>query len=207
VLTRLVEELDIQLGNHENDGEVYDYTGLEAKLPYTTACLREAFRIDPIAAFMMPRCVQSPEGLDVAGTHVPQGVSIPNPPSTPRETLLMNEQTNCMINNHVLHHNPSLYGLDHDTFNPDRFLPDAPDVSARISSLMHFGMGHRACIGRNIALSSMYKIVTTLLGKYDLELVEGQKERGVGTFNYGLVERQAPLWVRAKERRVVSEKI
>jgi cytochrome P450 len=115
-------------------------------------------------------------------------------------------QTNCTIINHVLHHNPSLYGADHDVYNPNRFLPDAPNVSARISSLMHFGMGHRACIGRNIALSSTYKAVTTLLGKYEIELVEGQKERGVETWNYGLVERAKPLWVRVKERKV-SEKV
>lgn len=74
VLAKIVKELDGL--DHETNGDIYDFSGLEAKLPYTTACIREGFRIDPIGAFPTPRCVMNPEGLDVGGTRIPQGVSI-----------------------------------------------------------------------------------------------------------------------------------
>lgn len=78
-------------------------------------------------------------------------------------------------------------------------MPDSPDYDpAKVNLLMHFGIGHRACIGRNEALLSMYKIIATLLGKYRFELLD-QREV-MQTVSYGMVEKEGPLMVRVENR-------
>lgn len=51
------------------------FSGLEMQLPYTTACIRENFRISPVFTMPLPRKVCDPEGLVIDGIHVPYGVS------------------------------------------------------------------------------------------------------------------------------------
>ena len=78
-------------------------------------------------------------------------------------------------------------------------MPGSPDYEpAKANLLMHFGVGHRACVGRNEALLSMYKIITTLLGKYRFELVD--QNEIMQTVNYGMVEKEGPLMVRVEKR-------
>lgn len=50
------------------------YSGLEAQLPYATACIRENFRISPVFTMPLPRTVCDPNGAVINGIHVPQGV-------------------------------------------------------------------------------------------------------------------------------------
>jgi cytochrome P450 len=63
---------------------------------------------------------------------------------------------------------------------------------------MQFGMGHRQCIGRNIALISIMKIVVTLMRNYSLELVN--KDEGCELVSVGIGEKKGPLMVRVKRR-------
>lgn len=69
--------MDTQLTNNLNEG-IYEFSGLEAKLPYTLACLREGFRVTPISAHLIPRLVASPEGLQIGDELIPQGVRFSN---------------------------------------------------------------------------------------------------------------------------------
>ena len=41
---------------------------------------------------------------------------------------------------------------------------------------MSFGGGSRICLGRNLALVEVYKIVATLLNRYEIELADPSKE-------------------------------
>jgi cytochrome P450 len=55
-LHRLVRELDTQLPSSETAvSGIYEFAGLETKHFYALACIRESFRMTPIAAMFLPR--------------------------------------------------------------------------------------------------------------------------------------------------------
>lgn len=69
---------------------------------------------------------------------------------------------------------------------------------------MHFGNGHRVCMGRNLATMSIWKVVTTVLSRFELELVDlNQRDSVVETVTLGVTERKGPLMVRVRERQKV----
>ena len=66
----------------------------------------------------------------------------------------------------MLHRDPA-WGGDPDSFDPDRFAPEA--VRTRPGHLFKpFGTGARACIGRQFALHEATLVLGTLLRRYDL---------------------------------------
>ncbi|KAJ5409762.1 Cytochrome P450 E-class group I [Penicillium crustosum] len=129
------------------DGDIsYPIKGLEASLPYTMACVRENFRLNPVFTMPLWRCVGSPGGAKIGEFDVACG-------------------TNVCISNYVLHHNPEIWGEDHAVFQPDRWLgKDEPD---RSRFLIPFSIGHRMCIGRNLAMTNILKTITTLTSQFD----------------------------------------
>ncbi|WP_243761408.1 cytochrome P450 [Streptomyces sp. YIM 98790] len=67
----------------------------------------------------------------------------------------------------ALHRDPSVWGPDPESFDPDRFLPER--VRARPSHVFKpFGTGERACIGRQFALHEATLVLGMLLRRYDL---------------------------------------
>ncbi|QYT00078.1 hypothetical protein H0G86_007182 [Trichoderma simmonsii] len=80
IYSQIVEEMRRELPLLEQGA--YPYTGLEAKLPYTTACMRENFRHTPVFTMPLTRKVMSESGTVIAGTQVPAGVSIQMPLSS-----------------------------------------------------------------------------------------------------------------------------
>ncbi|KAH8695623.1 cytochrome P450 [Talaromyces proteolyticus] len=181
VLARVRAELDSAIPGQQRTP--YEFTGLETNLPYILACIRESFRMSPTAALLLPHEVINPAGTMIGDYHVPLGA-------------------NCSILSTCLHHNPDVWGSDHNQFDPDRFLPG----SARYSSsnpnmLFHFGQGNRQCAGRNIALMSIWKVVVTVMKNYDIELVNPNEEFVM--LEYGVGDKKGPMNVRVK-RRIVS---
>ncbi|KEF63430.1 uncharacterized protein A1O9_01408 [Exophiala aquamarina CBS 119918] len=184
VMATVVKEMNDNLISLDS-GSVHEFSGLEAKLPYTMACLRESFRISPISAHLIPRCVNAAAGLQIGAELIPKG-------------------TNCTIVNHVLHHNADIWGSDHNDFEPGRFFPDSSRYDpGNASLLLHFGIGHRQCIGRNIALLSIWKILTTLLMNYKFDIIE--KEEELVMLNFGVTEKRGPLLVKVEYRVKTGE--
>jgi unspecific monooxygenase len=67
----------------------------------------------------------------------------------------------------LVHRDPLAWGPDAEQFDPDRFLPEA--IRARPAySYLPFGVGERACIGRQFALHEAVLVLATLLHRYDL---------------------------------------
>ncbi|KAM5520510.1 hypothetical protein FOXYSP1_14400 [Fusarium oxysporum f. sp. phaseoli] len=160
ILNNVIQELDSNLSNHT--GQVISYQALEKDLPYTRACIHENFRINPVFTMPLPRKIMNPGGLVIQGCQIPQ-------------------KTTVFALNHVVHHNPSTWGKDHDQFIPDRFLgPNSKDLQGYLSP---FSTGHRMCIGKNLAIMNMLKVLSTVLGNYKLEMVH--PEEPVDTFSVG----------------------
>ncbi|KIM92627.1 hypothetical protein OIDMADRAFT_139359 [Oidiodendron maius Zn] len=177
ILQQVVEELDENLPFSE---AAYSDVGLENKLPILTACVRENFRINPVFTMPLPRVITAPGGIDIGGMHIPQG-------------------TNVSVCNYAIHRSASIWGPDSNRFDPNRWLRNIEDTESMLNYLMPFGAGHRACIGRNIAMTNIYKLSTTLLRNYNLE--QASKEREVKTQSVGLDELATDLkvWIQKRD--------
>ena len=167
-LGRLQAELDAAA----KEGRFSDYeTGLvtwheSQTLPYLDACVKEAFRLHPAPGLPMERVV--PEGgLEIAGRFVKGGTIV-----------------GCSA--WVLHRNENIFGRDVDEYRPERWLPFGGDEAAlkeatreerekeeqRIKvmngTMLQFGMGSRTCIGKNISLLEIYKLVPSMLRRFEV---------------------------------------
>ncbi|KAF4480165.1 Benzoate 4-monooxygenase [Fusarium agapanthi] len=98
--------------------------------------------------------VISYEALEIQGRQIPQ-------------------KTTVFALNHVVHHNPSVWGQDHDQFIPDRFLgPHSKELQEHLSP---FSTGHRMCIGKNLATMNTLKVLSTVLRNYRLEILHPEE--------------------------------
>lgn len=210
---KLTEELNgslLQMPDPKQD-RLPSYSGLEMQLPYATACIRESYRMSPVFSMPLPRTICDPAGADVDAHHIPQGVSslsytalhtlyLPTPGRiVPGDVLTkhIKKQANCSIVNHALHHNPEIWGEDHDVFRPERWLEEGNGTFSP-NDLLPFGTGHRGCIGRNIASMSVVKVLATLWRRYELEAVDADEELIMESVGIG--EKKGPLIVRARLR-------
>ncbi|KAF2258926.1 cytochrome P450, partial [Lojkania enalia] len=177
IIETLVQELDENLPSLPESQQVYTYTDT-SRLRYLSAVLKENFQINPVFTLPLGRSV--PEGgTTVAGSFIPGSVEV-------------------FIINHVLHHNPEIFGYDHAEFKVDRWLgPQAKELAQFLSP---FSTGHRACIGRNIVNFQIYKVVTTLLRNHKLEAVDGGQPGQIPTSTLASTHLHGLLMVRVYHR-------
>lgn len=135
-------------------------------LPYLNAVIREAMRMHPGVAMCLERYVPD-EGLTLPG-----GQFIPG---------------GCIVgmNPYVLARNQSVWGEDADVFRPERWLRDPTRETEeayqeRLKRMnaadLTFGAGSRVCIGRNLGMMEVYKVVAMLVSRYEIELVDPKGE-------------------------------
>ena len=103
-------------------------------------------------------------------------------------------QTNVSMCNQVVHHDALAWGNDPLFFRPERWLDAGNSLSS--NDLLSFGSGHRQCIGKNIAMISIVKVLTTIWRRYKLEAVESDENLVVESVGIG--EKKGPLLVRAR---------
>lgn len=75
---------------------------------------------------------------------------------------------------------------------------------------MHFGLGGRQCIGKTVAMSNIYKLMSTLLKEFQFELADEEEKAKVqrGGFqgeipemiSVGISDLASPLMVKARKR-------
>ncbi|KAK4125780.1 cytochrome P450 [Parathielavia appendiculata] len=119
-------------------------------LPYLQACLKEAMRVRPAVGLNITRLVP-PEGAELDGHFFPGGTSI-------------------ACNGWVLHRDKEIFGQDADDFRPERWLEDEERARKMERYMFQFGGGSHLCIGRNLALLEINKVVPRLLRDYRFEL-------------------------------------
>lgn len=156
---KLLEELNIAVAN----GTIEDRpTGLiswseSQKLPYLDACIKEALRLHPAAGLLLERVVP-PQGIKICGEFIPGGTIV-----------------GC--NAWVLHKRVEVFGDKVDEYRPVRWLEAAPEKLKEMNGTMfQFGAGARTCIGKNISLMEMYKLVPSFLRRFEIELPDPERE-------------------------------
>ncbi|KAJ0142276.1 Uncharacterized protein HZ326_14890 [Fusarium oxysporum f. sp. albedinis] len=118
-------------------------------LPFLNAVVKEALRCHPAAGLMLERIVPA-RGLEVNGHHISGGTIVG-------------------VNAWVLHRNKDIFGHDADRWRPSRWIEASTEQKRRMENYMFaFGAGSRTCIGKNISLLEMYKMVPALLRRYEV---------------------------------------
>ncbi|KAI1812409.1 cytochrome P450 [Poronia punctata] len=161
VLDSLRAELDdAARAGHFADNDLGVVTWSESqRLPYLDACVKEAFRMHPAAGLLLERIVPEP-GVEIAGHYVKGGTIV-----------------GCSA--WLIHRRPEIFGADVDVYRPERWLvdPSLPEpqrgererrIREMNGHMFQFGMGPRTCIGKNISLLEMYKLVPSLLRRYNV---------------------------------------
>lgn len=126
------------------------------ELPYLDAVIKEALRLHPAVGMLLERLV--PEN----GLQLPGGG-----PFLPAGTIVG-------ANAWIMHRMPAIFGADVDSFVPERWLraPDEPDAKYQsrrqgmLRATFTFGAGSRTCIGKNISLLEIYKLIPSLFLAY-----------------------------------------
>ncbi|KAI9810480.1 MAG: hypothetical protein M1827_006256 [Pycnora praestabilis] len=129
------------------------------KLPYLDGCIKEAFRLHPAAGLPLERIVP-PGGADICGKHIAGGTIV-----------------GCSA--WVIHRRKEVFGEDADVWRPERWLEGEGDkdrLKEMNGTMFQFGMGARTCIGKNISLLEIYKLVPSFLRRFEIQLVNPDKE-------------------------------
>ena len=159
VYSRLMDELDEATRNGtiaERDHARVSWSE-SLKLPYLDAIINESFRLHPAPGLVIERVVP-PQGMDILGHQIPGGTIV-----------------GC--NAWVVHRRPEIFGNDADVFRPERWIEAKPDQLREMkASMLQFGAGARTCIGKNISLLEIYKLVPTFLRNFEVGMADPGSE-------------------------------
>ncbi|OBT57364.1 hypothetical protein VE04_02759, partial [Pseudogymnoascus sp. 24MN13] len=148
VAQKLQAEIDQKAAAGELDDPI---TFKQAQsMPYLQAVLKEALRMHPATGLPLGRVVPS-GGAEIAGRAFPAGSIVG-------------------VNSWVAHANQDVWGPDAAVFRPERWLVGKEQYNLLDRYYFTFGMGSRTCIGRNISLLEMSKLVPQLIREFDVEL-------------------------------------
>ncbi|KAF3767987.1 cytochrome P450, partial [Cryphonectria parasitica EP155] len=122
------------------------------------ACILEAARLRPLAAFSVPQSCTSPRILD--GFEIPAG-------------------TNFVIDSYALNIRDPFWGPDRDRFRPERWLERQKSGRDLRYRYWRFGFGPRTCLGKYLAELILRSVVVEILENWHiaLEATTGQGEK------------------------------
>ncbi|KAJ5363950.1 cytochrome P450 [Penicillium cataractarum] len=180
------EKLRKEVDDADKNGRLSRYiTYAEClELPYLQAAMKEAMRCHPGVSYPLERVV--PEGGTVlCGTHLEAGTIVG-------------------VNPAVLHHDKSIFGDDAAVFRPERWIEaDEEKIKLMDRHLMTFGYGSRTCIGKNISIMEMGKLVPLLIRHFEIEWAsEKETEWRVETYWFA---KQHGLKCRMRSRDVPTK--
>lgn len=136
------------------ENEVFSFNSAQS-LPYLDAVIMESFRIYPAVGLVLERVVPK-SGVTIAGNFVPGGTIV-----------------GC--NPWVLHRREEIFGQDVEEFRPERWLEsegaDPKQLRDMKATMFHFGAGSRTCIGKNISLMEIYKMVPSFLRRFEVSQI------------------------------------
>jgi cytochrome P450 len=173
-----------------------------SSLPYLRAVIDETMRLAPPVPGVLPRDVIR-EGATIDSQFYPAGTELGVPI-------------------YALHHNESYYP-EPFSFKPERWIVDKAtgvtkeDVEVAQSAFTPFSIGHRGCIGKNLAYVELTIAVARAVSRFEMEEVEGwmgkaeeeiwgkdggrlSVKEGEYRVRDGFVAKKDGPWVRFRER-------
>jgi cytochrome P450 len=154
---KLLAEIDTALsdGRIANGPNHHTVSWAESQtLPYLDGVIMEALRLHPAVGLVLERVVP-PGGADILGHTVPAGTIV-----------------GC--NPWVVHHSQEVFGEDVDDYRPERWTEASEEQLKMMKATMfQFGGGSRTCLGKNVALLEMYKLVPTFLRNFEVSFCSG----------------------------------
>ncbi|KAF7197445.1 Cytochrome P450 monooxygenase [Pseudocercospora fuligena] len=181
---KLVQEID----SHHTEYEGIISDARARKLPYLQACIKEGLRIWPPVSGLTSHEV--PAGGDmIDGYFVPAGTRIG-------------------WSTHAILHNPTIFSPNADTFRPERWILATEGGDCDYLKLLQtmerslevvFSYGRYKCLGQNVALMELNKVVVELFKRFDwefcdpLRLMEVNYQAGIWV--------QSGMWMRAVRRQ------
>lgn len=115
------------------------YEETRAHLPFFTACIKESLRCNPPASSFPVRLVP-PGGAVIDGHFVPGGMEITS-------------------YGYMVHMDKELYGEDAEEWRPERWLESEERAFELEAKWFVFGAGARNCIGKDIAMMELCKVL------------------------------------------------
>jgi cytochrome P450 len=116
-------------------------------LPYIQALVKESLRWRPALPFGIPHTTTEDDWYE--GMFIPKG-------------------TLCLVNLWQCHRDPTSYGPDAASFNPERFLDEDGKLipgpwETREDGHSAYGFGRRICVGKHAANDSLFISIATML--------------------------------------------
>ncbi|KAH9993744.1 cytochrome P450 [Russula vinacea] len=132
-------------------------------LPYIQALVKESLRWRAAFPFSIPRNTTEDDWYE--GMFIPKG-------------------TVCLVNLWQCHRDPTSYGPDAASFNPERFLDEQNrlipgPVETRDDGHGSYGFGRRACVGKNAANDSLFIQMATVLWAVQLECARDESGKEI----------------------------
>ncbi|KAF9061653.1 cytochrome P450 [Rhodocollybia butyracea] len=128
-------------------------------IPYVDALLKESLRWRPITPLAAPHCLTTDD--EYQGYHIPAGSIV-------------------VGNSWAMLHDEVIYGPDTHLFNPERFLTPDGKVDPEVKHPeMLFGFGRRQCPGMDMAESSIWMTIASLLACFDIVKAVDRKGRPI----------------------------
>jgi hypothetical protein len=161
-----------------------------AQLPYLQAVIKEGLRLHSATGLPLSRVVP-PFGVTLAGKKFPAGSTVG-------------------INAWVAHRNASVYGADAETWRPERWLEmKEHGHGAKVERYFFaFGMGSRTCIGKNLSLLEVSKLIPEVMRRFEFVLDDEVRNKEWRSVNRWFVkpENFCGRVVERRDRRRVPEK-
>ncbi|XP_071509750.1 vitamin D 25-hydroxylase-like [Diadema antillarum] len=145
------EELDAQVGIDRLPS-----WGDRHRLPYTQVVLQEILRLGNVIPVAIPHATTCDVTLS-NGSRLPRGTTV-------------------MANLYASHMDPEAWS-DPETFQPERFL-DNDGKLKRFDAFMPFSIGHRVCLGEQLARMELYLAFTHIFHRFRISLAPGERPLG-----------------------------
>ncbi|KAF2822598.1 cytochrome P450 [Ophiobolus disseminans] len=133
-------------------------------LPYFIACIKEGLRLNPPAPNLFSRVV--PRGGKILDGHfVPAGTEVTSHAYTTQRDR-------------------EFYGDDAMWFVPERWMVNEKRTFELEAAQFTFGVGPRTCLGKDIAMMEMYKLLPEIVRRFNFELQDTGRFVVVGGVAY-----------------------
>lgn len=128
------------------------YEETRQHLPFFVACIKEGLRLNPPATNLFARLAPK-GGKAIDGVYVPEGTEITS-------------------HAYTMQRDKGLYGEDAEEFRPERWLESEKKSLEFEAAQFTFGVGPRVCLGKDIAIMELYKLLPEIVRHFDIELVK-----------------------------------